>query len=371
MAQLNRIVFLSLLGILVSSQIGCQSIQLENHTLRQAKTLTDLQYKMVLDNLAMIDQNPAALPYFSAAGTGLTNIQQSANANFSPSVDLLLNPAKIYRYYSDKFGYGGTATQTNLEQWTTASILNPDELDLMRCAYRKTLGCSSPDCDQKLQAYFLPRHPDELAAMSPGWLSIGGKRELPPKKAAYVGCYRGHIVWVMPDKVEPLTRLTLAILDIATALPANATTTRIDPNAAVTASNATKLKDLQDRATALAAIYEKYPTKTTPLGDELKNQLDAVLIAIIALQTGASPEAVANRLNTRIPHRKAERSLPDAAEQALTLRQVKNHQFLIGEAQAQYNTAFVPEPQLPDEPLFRPRKNLYNPTVIPIGSGSP
>ena len=52
-------------------------------------------------------------------------------------------------------------------------------------------------------------------ALKPGWIGIGQKRDL-PRDAAYVGQFGKTYVWVLPNNLEPLTRLTLAILDIHT-----------------------------------------------------------------------------------------------------------------------------------------------------------
>ena len=49
---------------------GCTHRQLDRSTLRQAGTVTDLQYRQVLTNLAMVHANPDVLPYFAVVGTG-------------------------------------------------------------------------------------------------------------------------------------------------------------------------------------------------------------------------------------------------------------------------------------------------------------
>ena len=58
---------------------GCQSISLRNHTERQARTLADLQYDQVLDNIAMFSENPSSLPFFSAAAQGQTSNNYQVN----------------------------------------------------------------------------------------------------------------------------------------------------------------------------------------------------------------------------------------------------------------------------------------------------
>ena len=54
-----------------------------------------------------------------------------------------------------------------------------------------------------------------ISALKPGWFRVGQKRDV-PKHACYVGRYCNTYVWVPPENVELLTRLTLAILDIHT-----------------------------------------------------------------------------------------------------------------------------------------------------------
>jgi hypothetical protein len=54
-----------------------------------------------------------------------------------------------------------------------------------------------------------------ISAIKPGWFGVGQKRDV-PKHACYVGRYCNTYVWVPPQNVELLTRLTLAILDIHT-----------------------------------------------------------------------------------------------------------------------------------------------------------
>jgi hypothetical protein len=52
-------------------------------------------------------------------------------------------------------------------------------------------------------------------ALRPGWIGVGRKRDI-PKTAVYVGQFATTFVWVAPENMEDLTRLTLAILDIHT-----------------------------------------------------------------------------------------------------------------------------------------------------------
>ena len=353
----RSVVAACLIGI-TSAMTGCQSIQLENHTVRQSRTLTDLQYKLVLDNLAMVQTNPGAMPFFSAVGAGLTSIQQSATASFTPGVDLLLTPHKVYRYFADKFGYNIGGTQTNNEQWNTAAVLNPDELALMRCVYQRTLGYTGQKCEANIQSFFAGK-PELVDAMQTGWLCVGQDGEKPPKNAAYVGFYRHQYVWVLPDAVDPLTRLTLAILDVATATPPNAAFPTTDPKAA-------KLKALQDQATSLEALYDKYPGKdTSPIAKLIKDQIDLVVPQILILEGKTKQEIITAMTSGKanvIPMGPLE-PLPSTIDATTATR-------LLDRAQAQLDT-MAPMIETGGQGGWRARKNLYNPTIIPAGSSFP
>jgi hypothetical protein len=291
---------------------GCQHVQLENHTLRQASTLTDLQYRQVLSNVALFTQNADALPFYATAGTGITSIQNTLAARGTFNWDLFSNSGLATLWFFDKASAEVDPSTQAQEQWTTSCVLNPDELALMRCIYQKVVGVRDCECDKKLTDFFGTKKFNYYnEAMHPGWYSVGCRKEV-PKEACYVGRYGKVFVWVTPDGVEELTRITLAILDIATIQP-TALGQRTDPNAAGIAALFEKAKKIED-------VLRKYPgDKPCGAYKKLKEQLDAT-ICELATKLGESK--------------------PKSAEAPM------------GE-------------QAPEEPLFRDRKNLYNPLQQP------
>ena len=44
---------------------GCEAAQVANRTINQSSYIPDMQYRQVIDNLAVIADNPSALPYFN------------------------------------------------------------------------------------------------------------------------------------------------------------------------------------------------------------------------------------------------------------------------------------------------------------------
>jgi hypothetical protein len=62
--------------------------------------------------------------------------------------------------------------------------------------------------DQLLRRTYLP-------ALQPGWYGVGHRRDV-PRNAEYVGRYGKTYVWVLPENMDQLSRLTLAMLDLET-----------------------------------------------------------------------------------------------------------------------------------------------------------
>jgi len=82
--------------------VGCQSEVLRRRTLDQASTTTDYYYQQVLDNVAQIEVNPYALPYFLDPKTQQTQIQRNLQANYSLGWDFITSGLFMGRYFFDK-----------------------------------------------------------------------------------------------------------------------------------------------------------------------------------------------------------------------------------------------------------------------------
>lgn len=328
---MRLVCFLSLpVAVLIA---GCQHLSLRNHTERQARTLTELQYSQVLDNIALFTQNPNALPFFSVAGQGQTSNNYAPAPTGGLNWDLLNFNNGPPLFFFDKANVGITATFTSNEGWNTVSVLNPDALLLMRCVYQKVVGYPACDCDceKKLQLYFAG-HPCYLESMRPGWYGVGCRCDV-PKCVAFVGRYGHRYVWVTADGVDSLTRLSLAILDLAT----------IAPGFVLPDPQANLIKQLTDTAKDLTSILSQYPTphggSDSPYG-KLKEVLDAKTAALAVALQNKPPEEIDNVKGLS----------PDAKSHAKSMLMAPSS---------------TPTPALPgfvpSQPLFRPRMNLYNP----------
>jgi hypothetical protein len=246
-----RPILLLLAGVAVLPA-GCQALQLANLTLKQSRTLTDIQYQEVLDNLAMQVEQPDALPWFNQTGAGKTTIQNVGTATGGVSWDYL-NGAKpgTFLNHADKKNVGLTATEQIVGEWDTTPVINPDKLFLMRLLYMRALGrCADPVSEERLRQFF-KGDPQRLEAVQPGWYSVGTDKDC-PKDARYKGHFGHTCVWVTDSGLGGLTSLTLAILDVATI-----STNIVFLTPAQVLASATKAQE--ERVKTMTDLYEHFP----------------------------------------------------------------------------------------------------------------
>jgi hypothetical protein len=184
---------------------GCTHLQLNHSASKQAGSITDLQYRQVLDNLALFQDTPDALPHFAVVGTGGTSVNDRGEV----AAELEWNPFTIVR---EQLGLG--VSREVAEQWTLAPVINPDKLRAIRCAFQLVASGTSSDreADSLLKSFLGDGYAEWIRRE---WYGIGRFKDV-PKGACYVGRSGHRCVWVMPDGIDGLSRLTVAVLNIAT-----------------------------------------------------------------------------------------------------------------------------------------------------------
>ena len=194
---------------------GCTHDQLRRSTSNTEQTMADLRYQGILNNLAMMAHNPAALPNPVAVSSGVVQISDNGNA----AGNVTWNPFGNFGITQYFLGIGGSRTVS--EQWALTPLHNPEKLRLMRCAFQILLDspmaqCSDPacgpDCVKRLHDFLGDE--EWPCAIPKGWFSVGGKHDV-PKDACFVAHYCDTYVWVMPDGIDGLSRFTITILRIA------------------------------------------------------------------------------------------------------------------------------------------------------------
>lgn len=115
--------------LLLLAVSGCAHNYLAHDHIRQARTLTSIHEQQVLDNLAMLVQNPDALPFYSVPGAGSARVTDSGRLSASPlngPGHTTLGPLQLGR--------------DNQLLWATLPITDPIRLKRMQCAYRRAIG---------------------------------------------------------------------------------------------------------------------------------------------------------------------------------------------------------------------------------------
>lgn len=114
--------------------IGCTHVSLQRRTLKQASTLTDLQYQQVLDNLAMFVCDPKTTPWHVKLKGGTVQIADQGNLGFEANLASAIS-AEVKHIYSPSVG----AQHGIVNQWDVEPTIDADELELLRLAYVKAV----------------------------------------------------------------------------------------------------------------------------------------------------------------------------------------------------------------------------------------
>lgn len=130
-------------ALMVACLSGCTHVQLRRSTIRQASTLTELQYQQVLDNLAMFACNPDSLPWHVKIKGGtvqITDLGASAVGGIFGSGDAATSVIPSIN-----------AQRTRLGQWDIEPVVDSDELEMLRLAYRKAVTPFDQTVDEDIR----------------------------------------------------------------------------------------------------------------------------------------------------------------------------------------------------------------------------
>src|SRR5271166_2245698 len=110
---------------------GCAYRRLEINTVKQAQTVVELEYKQILDNLAMFCLNPSALPSLVTLKTGASQVGDTGTLGFLGVAGL-----------NTTFGSSPTVTGTRtiVDQWGSSPVTDDNNLLLLSKAFRCALG---------------------------------------------------------------------------------------------------------------------------------------------------------------------------------------------------------------------------------------
>lgn len=116
---------------------GCTHTALERRTVKQASTLTDLQYKQVMDNLAMFAGNNDALAWHVKLKGGVVQIADQGSGGFTADITTVMGG-------DTRLMPAAAAQRGVLNQWDVEPAVDSDELEHLGLVYRKAVNPADP-----------------------------------------------------------------------------------------------------------------------------------------------------------------------------------------------------------------------------------
>lgn len=175
----------ALLVVPLAAGAGCTTSRLRESTISVASTLTELQYRMVLDNLAMMSRHPQALPWGVKLDSGTVQVNDQIGAEAGL---LSLTWQKVYDAVEGRAEILPQFQTT--QKWDVVPVTDPKELRDLQAAYRRALG---KDIEEALL--------DDID-IPQEWFGQGQAGDV-PTDALYVGRYKNQRVWVAEAFREP------------------------------------------------------------------------------------------------------------------------------------------------------------------------
>lgn len=199
---------------------GCQQDLVQKRVNKLVSTTTNLYYEQVLNNLAMTIERPDNLPYFGIPTQGTHTNARQYTGGYTPSWDLVgiaTNPFRG-RYFFDKQSSPLSGSVQNSEAFQLQPVSNPDKLALIQAIFQKEAGNPrDAELSEALRGYETRQPPfDYLRDVGSHWYCKTDSEKIAKKFGVYYGRYGDTFVYVTPDHLRDLSKLTLAILDIAT-----------------------------------------------------------------------------------------------------------------------------------------------------------
>jgi len=149
---------------------GCTSYQLQRNTLAQGRTWTEIQYEMVLDNVAMFRQAPGSLPWHITITQGSSAVTDAVTPNF------------MYSWPTITHTFGISGSRNWQDNWTVVPLSDDLKLRNLQKTYQ--------------------------ANRSASWIHDGMG---PP--GSFSGHFRSSYVWVSPNDAKELANLTFKVLE--------------------------------------------------------------------------------------------------------------------------------------------------------------
>jgi hypothetical protein len=212
---------------------GCTSTSLKHYTLNQALTISEIRYRQVMHDLAVIAENSGNLPSFALTAGGTANLTNTVSVDTATLWD-----QAVKGFSKETLAAFG---QHNPEmQWTLDPVVSEPQLEaigyacmwavygppplgsrpmevLQPLTKQDILDCPAPGQIKRPPGYRFGVV-DKLACLPCGWVKVG-KKHCDSHGALYPTTYKNTTVWITREGLAALSEFTLIVLDIATVDP--------------------------------------------------------------------------------------------------------------------------------------------------------
>lgn len=204
----------SIIATLALIQAGCTTLSLTRHSTAQVDSVADLRYQVVLDNVALIADDPTNLPSSIGLGAGTVFVQDQGTATTIP----------IWPFSGGSVATTPAFSRQISQNWSLDPVLIPEKLEAIRAACQWAVGGPQFVKPSSMSLLIRPQEApvgperhfgvfDQLSQLPPGWLCCGKRCDV-PKCARYASHCGETWVWVTPDNEKYLTIFTIAVQDI-------------------------------------------------------------------------------------------------------------------------------------------------------------
>lgn len=200
---------------------GCTTMSLKRRTVSQMDSAVDLRYRQVMDNLALVANDPSALPSYASVYSGTIFVQDQAQF-----VSTNIFPFTGTRAANPSIGANPSLNRQVAQNWALDPITSPEKLEAIRAACQWAIGGPEHVHPGSMSLLIRPdeapvgpdRHfgvRERLAQLPQGWLGVGCHKDV-PACARYKSHSSGNTwVWVTPEGMKGFTEFALIIQDIA------------------------------------------------------------------------------------------------------------------------------------------------------------
>jgi hypothetical protein len=209
---------------LVASAAGCTTASLERRTVSQAVSVSDMRYQEIVDDFALLADDPGALPSFALLAQGTAMLTDTAGIDSATLWDQALHGFS-------RETLTPSARRNPDPNWSLNPVVAAPHQDALRRAFLLVLrGGQLCQGDEILfrrgpndYGYHYDVGQDLLCLVLPPalpWLHVtrGGPF---PGQACYAAHHGDKYVSVGPEGMGALSEFTLIVLDIATRDPAS------------------------------------------------------------------------------------------------------------------------------------------------------